>query len=1074
MVPRSSLWGSVLAALVLCPSALAAPTDLDTSFGTSGVTITDYAQSGTPRDAHARDVALAPDGKIVVAGPRATSGTTFQWYAARYSADGVLDTSFAGGAGKIAFNETGTNTGATSVAVGSDGAVYFSGETKDSGGQAGIDVDKIDPDGSTSHLWTISAAPGTDLNGSTDTTVRSIAIEPNGQLVVAGDAFIGGTEKVFAARFTTGGVADATFDNDAHADGVYFVPASACDPGAGSSCVEAGLAFGVTAGITSDIYLGGLSEGSAPGGRVFRLHQSSADAGFSVDGTYGDVATPGAAQIPQTAVFDVESIARQSDGRIVAVGGNSANTCGIARLTTDGALDPAFGGGDGTATFARGTFCGLNDVAIDGSGRFVVAGYSDDSALIGRFTAAGSLDDAFVSGGVATSTPGGTSAFFNGLVLQGAKPLAVGGAGTSPQQILLARFQGGDVSSGSGSSGGSAPAPDTTAPAVTIDTPADGQQFSDREPVFAGAAGTAPGDQAGVRLVLTKFDGATFAALPAGHGAATATASGARWSLQWPEALVPGYYRVQASQADDAGNTGQSAAIAFTIAPDAAAEHPELAARFLTNQPTAGFRKVPKVVGLGLPDAQDSLTKALLYDSVDYTFEQGTAKGCSPARIGVVLGQSVAAGTDVLTSIDSPAAIVLTVCFGGTDDLKACDVGPLRKDLRALDKHADGPAYLGAFLGHASRCAKEYDVKIKAAKSPDAEPTVGSTKVIDRPGKRRDEIKSVIDCPRDPAAQDLRIALSEGAAQQAVLSSQKAVDTFGLRRNGTDGWTLPAGWSSYFRVTVFDRAWQPVDAMVYVDPSGAGVQGFSKQTAETDDGGQVTYRVNTGHMGTIDICAVTTAPDGTALYATAQIKVVSLPAGEIWETVTGRRIVIPTVSDHLGGNPVNADLVKKYATKASAAAFSLGDLWNWVSSLWGGSSRSVQAAGAATTSDAQRLRSVYGKASVSPAEVNTCGGVLDSTPSQPVIERGPVFYSVNGTTGTGTAPVVKPPGNGSCGAVVLSLEGVTAGQMANVKSAVGGGIVASGGGNIVASGGGNIVASGAGNIVASGAGNLVP
>ena len=86
------------------------------------------------------------------------------------------------------------------------------------------------------------------------------------------------------------------------------------------------------------------------------------------------------------------------------VAGTRANNFLVARVTTAGALDLAFGGGDGFETLDVNNAAGNSDqgtsVAIDSAGRIVVAGYTGLAAnqerfAVARFTSAGLLDTSF-------------------------------------------------------------------------------------------------------------------------------------------------------------------------------------------------------------------------------------------------------------------------------------------------------------------------------------------------------------------------------------------------------------------------------------------------------------------------------------------------------------------------------------------------------------------------------------------------------------------------------------------------------------------------------------------------------
>ena len=99
---------------------------------------------------------------------------------------------------------------------------------------------------------------------------------------------------------------------------------------------------------------------------------------------------------------------------------------------------------------------------------------------------------------------------------------------------------------------------DVTAPAVTLTSPAPGSAAG-VSPVFAGAAGDAPGDSGTVALRV--FPGGAAAGSPVQQLAVAR--SGAAWSVQGGP-LAPGTYTAQAQQEDASGNVG-SATSTFTV-----------------------------------------------------------------------------------------------------------------------------------------------------------------------------------------------------------------------------------------------------------------------------------------------------------------------------------------------------------------------------------------------------------------------------------------------------------------------------------------------------------------------------
>jgi len=100
---------------------------------------------------------------------------------------------------------------------------------------------------------------------------------------------------------------------------------------------------------------------------------------------------------------------------------------------------------------------------------------------------------------------------------------------------------------------------DTTAPAVTINPVAS--PTKEPKPTLTGAAGVEAGDEPAV--IVTIYDGTSAGGTVAASEAVTA--SGGKWSYSPKTSLSEGAYTAQATQSDEAGNTGKSAAVTFTV-----------------------------------------------------------------------------------------------------------------------------------------------------------------------------------------------------------------------------------------------------------------------------------------------------------------------------------------------------------------------------------------------------------------------------------------------------------------------------------------------------------------------------
>ncbi|HEX4245428.1 MAG TPA: hypothetical protein VHY77_07680, partial [Acidimicrobiales bacterium] len=102
------------------------------------------------------------------------------------------------------------------------------------------------------------------------------------------------------------------------------------------------------------------------------------------------------------------AVALQSNGKIVVggytsslSGGTATEEMALVRYNTNGGLDTGFGtSGIATAVAGTNVFTNrINGLAIDGSGRIVVAGQYDNGWVVGRFATTGALDTTFASGG---------------------------------------------------------------------------------------------------------------------------------------------------------------------------------------------------------------------------------------------------------------------------------------------------------------------------------------------------------------------------------------------------------------------------------------------------------------------------------------------------------------------------------------------------------------------------------------------------------------------------------------------------------------------------------------------------
>lgn len=241
---------------------------------------------------------------------------------------------------------------------------------------------------------------GPAVAGAPGSLGRSVAIQPDGKIVVVGAASdaSGSTPKgLLIERYSSSGTLDTSF-------------------GSGGVVNEFGSSFGNGYAVAiqpdgkivatgSDTAAG--SNGVAPRVAAVRLSPSGTlDSSFAGGGL--DVIDDGSFSVAL-------AVALQSDGKIVIAGsqspsGQSVNAL-LARLTSSGAPDTSFNGSGAVTVFDTqgAAFESFNGVAVQGNGAIVVAGTvtagnSGADALVARFTSSGAKDSSFGSGGV-TYTP---------------------------------------------------------------------------------------------------------------------------------------------------------------------------------------------------------------------------------------------------------------------------------------------------------------------------------------------------------------------------------------------------------------------------------------------------------------------------------------------------------------------------------------------------------------------------------------------------------------------------------------------------------------------------------------------
>ena len=385
---------------------------LDPSFDGDGKIITPM---GFPVNSVANDVATQADGKVVVVG-HAYNGSNDDFMVARYNADGSPDNSF-GSFGKVMTDIAVQNPfgeRATSVAIQPDGKILVGGHTNPAGNDPDFAVVRYNTNGSRDVTFDGDGVATTSFSSSE--YINDIEIQPNGKIVAVGYVFVASAYDIAVARYNADGTPDLSFDGDGKlttdfAGGGDRAESVAIQPDgkivvAGGGSIGPGFDFQLVR-YNAD---GSLDTSFDGDGKLMTdvtgLNDGANAVAIQADGKIVAAGTGGSFNSLDFAIvrynsngspdttFDLDGkvttsifardnafgMAIQPDGRIVLAGYSDNGThtdAALARYNADGSLDGSFGTG-GTRTFDMGMVG--NDViygmSLDPMGKIVIAGES--------------------------------------------------------------------------------------------------------------------------------------------------------------------------------------------------------------------------------------------------------------------------------------------------------------------------------------------------------------------------------------------------------------------------------------------------------------------------------------------------------------------------------------------------------------------------------------------------------------------------------------------------------------------------------------------------------------------------
>lgn len=405
----------------------------DKSFSGEGKTTTGFPAM----DAYANDLAVQPNGKIILAGH---VGESFLQNSAialvRYNANGTLDNTFSGD-GKVTTNLFDSTAVANSVVLQSNGRIIIGGYGADpTSDNSNFLMLRYTANGTPDNSFGKSGIVTTDFDGAFD-EVSSIILQPDGHIVAAGVAFNRKADNgdYALARYDANGSLDKKFGRKGTVTDYYDAGSSRMNAVAVQADGKVLVAGGAYANNNLSDF--GLTRYNANG---------TVDKGF---GDEGKVTTDFLDDNDEAFAMAV-----QPDGKIVLAGFTFNNTIfrdefAIARYNPNGSPDKKFGRKGKIVTALKADNISFGGLALQPDGKIVVAGSVSYEGSVGsngillRYTVDGEPDKSFDGDGKAvTEFTSFSDEFFTSVALQTDGKIVAAGYGFSAtsSNFILARY----------------------------------------------------------------------------------------------------------------------------------------------------------------------------------------------------------------------------------------------------------------------------------------------------------------------------------------------------------------------------------------------------------------------------------------------------------------------------------------------------------------------------------------------------------------------------------------------------------------------------------------------------------
>jgi len=414
VLPSLLLYGC----LVGVNSAWAAAGSLDPTFGSGGVTITNFASSGFVIP---DSIQLQSDGKILVL----VQAGNLSNEVLRYTTTGALDTSFGHNGVAVLSPSVGG-----SMALQANGQIVAAGVvTNRSTGGPELGVERLNTNGGSDTSFGNGGLALASLSNRATGVGFVALVQPNGDILIGAQLEPTGRRQPFQtvlARFNSAGQLDTTF-------GIQGVAIATAASGCTAlALLSDGEILVVNAQTVAQFTASGIVESTVTGGSIVASAGSSAPSAPSMFETNGDY------------LFGTELFIGQESR------GHNASA-EVLRFTETGAADPTFANPTFhyTGTGGSGIEALVHGLAVDSDGDIVVVGNQVTFAQSGtvtvnglaRLAPSGTLDATFGNGGtVVNSVPAGTQEL-SGVIIQPTDDnIVVVGVANNTTELTISRY----------------------------------------------------------------------------------------------------------------------------------------------------------------------------------------------------------------------------------------------------------------------------------------------------------------------------------------------------------------------------------------------------------------------------------------------------------------------------------------------------------------------------------------------------------------------------------------------------------------------------------------------------------